>query len=477
MNASIGRSSCALALSLALVTSNAAAQPPPPAAAARDVQALPSFSRLVESVKSAVVNVEVQSRVRGPSPSERPGSDLFEQFFGRGVRPREEEYRQGAGSGFIIDPRGLILTNNHVVEDAVIIRVTLDDARNFDAQIAGRDPLTDVAVIRIKQKVDNLPTVKLGDSDAMKVGDWVVAIGNPLGLASSVSAGIVSATARNVHITAYDDLIQTDAAINPGNSGGPLFNTRGEVIGMNTAMVANGARIGFAVPSNMIKALVPQLEKNGKVVRGYLGVALQDLNPDLAQALRVPAKRGAIVIEVTPNSPATKVLKPDDVITEINGQKVESSHALSRMVAIFKPGTEVTVKVYRAGQAREVKVALGTRPDIEGVFREESRRSSSEEDSQRQRLGLGIQDVDPRSAQGTELPTQGAQVRDVRPGSPAERAELRRGMVIVEAAGKPVRSARDLERVMKEAKPGSFLLLRVVDPEAGRMLRALQIPA
>ncbi|HZA50748.1 MAG TPA: Do family serine endopeptidase [Myxococcaceae bacterium] len=472
MNASTARS-FALALSFALGSSPAAAQPQ---AATRDVQALPSFSRLVESVKSAVVNVEVQSRVRGPLTSERPGADLFEQFFGggRGWRPREE-YRQGAGSGFIIDPKGLILTNNHVVEDAVNIRITLDDARSFDAQIVGRDPLTDVAVIRIKQKVENLPTVKLGDSEAMKVGDWVVAIGNPFGLASSVSAGIISATARNVRITAYDDLIQTDAAINPGNSGGPLFNTRGDVIGMNTAIVGGGAGIGFAVPSNMVKALLPQLEKNGKVVRGYLGVALQDLNPDLAQALRVPTKSGAIVTEVTANSPASKVLKSDDVITEVSGQKVESSHALSRMVALLKPGTEVTLKVYRGGQARDVKIVLGTRPDLEGVFRDEGGRSS-EEDSQRQRLGLGVQDMDPRFAQGNELPAQGALVREVRPGSPAERAQLRPGQVIVEAGGKPVKAARDLERAIKETKAGSMLLLRVVDPENGPALRALQIP-
>jgi serine protease Do len=471
MDFSLVRAVRALAVSLTLVPTAVLAQPNP---GGKDVQALPSFSRLVESVKSAVVNVEVQSRARGSLGADR-GSDLFEHFFGgRGGRPREE-FRQAAGSGFIIDSKGILITNNHVVEDAANIRVTLDDARAFDAEVAGRDPLTDVAVIRIKQKVENLPTVKLGDSDALKVGDWVVAIGNPFGLASSVSAGIVSATARNVHITRYDELIQTDAAINPGNSGGPLFNTRGEVIGMNTAIVGSGTGIGFAVPSNLMKALVPQLQKNGKVVRGYLGVGIQDLNANLAQALRVPGKNGAIVTEVSPNTPAAKVFKQDDVITELNGQKVESSHALARMVAMLKPGTVVTLKVHREGQPRDVKVELGTRPDLEGVLSEERRRP--EEDPDRQRLGLSVRDMEPRFApQGGDLPREGAVVTEVRPGSPAERAELRAGMVIVEAGGKPVKNARELERAIKAAKPGSILLLRIVDSEMGKGLRALAIP-
>ena len=473
MTSSLARAVRALCVSLVLVAPAAPAQPNQ---AGKDVQALPSFARLVESVKSAVVNVEVQSRVKSPFSGDR-GSDLFEYFFGgggRGPRPREQ-FRQAAGSGFIIDPKGIILTNNHVVEDAANIQVTLDDGRNFDAEVVGRDPLTDVAVIRIKQKVDNLPTVKLGDSDAMKVGDWVVAIGNPFGLASSVSAGIVSATARNVHITRFDDLIQTDAAINPGNSGGPLFNTRGEVIGMNTAIVGVGTGIGFAVPSNLMRGLVPQLLKSGKVVRGYLGVGIQDLNANLAQALRVPGKNGAIVTEVTPSTPAAKVLKQDDVITELNGQKVESSHALARMVAMLKPGTEVTLKVYRDGQPRDLKTEVGTRPDLEGVQTEERRRP--EEESDRQRLGLSVRDMEPRFVpQGGDLPQQGALVTEVRPGSPAERADLRPGMVITEAGGKPVKNARDLERAIKAAKPGAVLLLRVIDPEMGKGLRGLAIP-
>src|SRR5262249_50745825 len=186
---------------------------------------------------------------------------------GRGNRRGPEQLRQGAGSGFIIDPKGLVLTNNHVVQDAVNIRIKLDDGREFEGKTVGRDPLTDVALIRLNDNAQNLPVVRLGDSDAMRVGDWVVAIGNPFGLASSVSAGIISAKSRDIGATQYDDFLQTDAAINPGNSGGPLFNLKGEVIGMNTAIVSGGAGIGFAVPSNLAKAIIPQLEKNGQVTR------------------------------------------------------------------------------------------------------------------------------------------------------------------------------------------------------------------
>ena len=448
--------------------------------ATREVAALPSFANLVESVKSAVVNVDVQAKVQGHRGGSEEfgggGDDLFEHFFGddgEGLGPRSEErYEEGAGSGFIIDPSGIIITNNHVVEDATYIEVTLDDGRVFSAQVVGRDPLTDVAVIKIKENVNNLPAVKLGNSDAMRVGDWVVAIGNPFGLASSVSAGIVSATARNIHVTRYDEFIQTDAAINPGNSGGPLFNLKGEVIGMNTAIVGGGAGIGFAVPSVIIKSVVPQLQQTGKVVRGYLGVGIQDLTTNLAQALKVPSKDGAIITEISPKSPAANVLKPDDVVVSLNGQKVDSAHSLSRMVAMLRPGTQVTLDLYRGGKQTQAKVTLGTRPDLEGAFKEKRTLPQAE---RQQKIGLAFQDMDPRYAQGTGLPSHGALIQEVRPGSPAERADLRPGMVVIQAAGQPVKNAKDLEKAIRGSKPGSILLLRVVD-EGGKSLRALPIP-
>ena len=332
---------------------------PAPAAATAQLPALPlpSFAPLAESVKAAVVNVEVASR----GHSER--NEMFEQFFGGGQHP---QVRQGAGSGFIIDSRGYVLTNNHVVEGAVSIRVKLDDGRIFDGQVLGTDPATDVALVKLKNPPTNLAVLKLGDSDAMRVGDWVVAIGNPFGLASSVSVGILSAKARNIGAGIYDDFLQTDAAINPGNSGGPLFNLKGEVIGINTAIVAGGSGIGFAVPSNLAKALLPQLEKNGSVTRGYIGIGLQKVTPQLAKALGVPTAQGALVTSVQPNSPGAHAgLKQDDVITQVDAQAVTSDDQLRRTVALRAPGATVTLAVYRGGKAREVKVTLASRPEDE----------------------------------------------------------------------------------------------------------------
>ncbi len=239
-----------------------------------------------------------------------------------------------------------------MVEGAFNIRVKFDDGRTLEAEVLGRDPLTDIALIKLKSPPANLPVLQLGDSDAMRVGDWVVAIGNPFGLASSVSAGILSAKAREIGATQYDDFLQTDAAINPGNSGGPLFNLRGEVIGMNTAIVSGGAGIGFAVPSNLAKALIPQLEKNGSVTRGYIGVKLQNLTPELAKALNVPQTTGALINEVTKNSPGDKAgLKSDDVVVSLDGKKVDSNSALTPPVALRPPGSTVTLGVYPRRQA------------------------------------------------------------------------------------------------------------------------------
>src|SRR6266852_1962189 len=356
-----------VALLMAVPLGFAAESAPP----GKEVQAaLPSLAPLVEAVKGAVVNVEVRSKVSGPrlSMGEDLGDDFFDHFFGRGGRNRprgSEQMRQGAGSGFIIDSKGLVLTNNHVVQDAVTIRVKLDDGREFEGKAVGRDPLTDVALVQLSGNVQNLPVVRLGDSDAMRVGDWVVAIGNPFGLASSVSAGIISAKSREIGATRYDDFLQTDAAINPGNSGGPLFNLKGEVICINTAIVGGGTGIGFAVPSNIAKGLLPQLEKEGTVSRGYLGVGIQDLNADLAKGLGVPVKEGALISEVREDGPAQKAgMQVEDVVTAIDGQKVTSRGVLMRAVAMKRPGTTTTVSVYRGSKQMDLKVKLAVRPDL-----------------------------------------------------------------------------------------------------------------
>jgi len=457
--------------------------PAPAPAAPPSVQALPSLAPLVESVKAAVVNVEVRSRASGQM--NEAARELWERFFGQLPEGRmREQYQRGLGSGFLISPDGLALTNNHVVEGAMVITVKLDDGRSFDAEVLGRDPLTDVAVIKLKGKVGKLPALPLGDSDALKVGDWVMAIGNPFGLASTVSAGIISAKAREIGAGPYDDFLQTDAAINPGNSGGPLFNLKGEVIGINTAIVggANGMSatgIGFAVPSNMVKALLPQLQKEGVVTRGYIGVSVQSLTPDLARGLGVPVTEGALVSGVSPGAPGEKAgLKTDDVITRLDGDPITSSGQLTRKVALRRPGAAVALEVYRGGNKMERKVTLGTRPDLEGVgTREKS--STEEEDARQEKLGLVVRDAGPGtggSEEGETSGTEGAVIVEVKPGSAAEHANLVAGMIVVEAAGKPVRTAADLRRLLKSAKPGSTVLVRVQMGREGRALRALTIP-
>jgi serine protease Do len=320
-----------------------------------------------------------------------------------------------------------------------------------------------------------LPVVALGDSDAVRVGDWVLAIGNPFGLSSSASLGILSAKARNIHAGPYDDFLQTDAAINPGNSGGPLFNMRGEVVGMNTAIVGGGTGIGFAVPSNLVRTLLPQLREKGAVTRGWLGLGAQDLTPGLGEALGLPVRKGAVVVQVEPDTPAGHAgLKPDDVVTAINGQPVTSAAELTRNIGRLQPGTQVTLSTYRGTQAREVPVKLGTRPDLEGVRAQTQPREEASPEA-RSRVGLSITDVDPRLAAARGLPRAGALVVGVAPGSAAEQAELVPGMVVVEAGGQPVRSGADLLRRLKQARPGEVLLLRVQAGEA-RLLRALTLP-
>jgi serine protease Do len=443
----------------------------PPAQA----QALASLAPLAESVRAAVVNVEVRSR--GPGRGEQPLADPFGEELPWPFRefrqaPREQPLRQGLGSGFIIDPKGLVLTNNHVVEGAVDIQVKLMDGREFTAEVLGTDPLTDVALIELQGKdVKDLPVVRLGDSDAMRVGDWVLAIGNPFGLSSSVSLGILSAKARDIHAGPYDDFLQTDAAINPGNSGGPLFNMNGEVVGINTAIVGEGTGIGFAVPSNLAKALLPQLQKEGTVTRGWLGLGVQDLTPAIAQAMGLPVHEGAVVISMDEGTPAARAgLRQDDVIVAVDGKPITSAGSLTRTVGLMHPGTQVTLTLYRGTQKQELKATLGTRPDLEGVSSRGAPRSPTEA---HQRLGIGLSDAGPQL--GVRGMPQGALITRVVPGSVAEHAGLVPGMVVVEAAGKPVRSAADLARVLQEARPGSSVLLRIQLRDT-RALRALTIP-
>ncbi len=434
------------------------------------VGALPSLAPLVKAARPAVVSVEVETLTREEGRPEDP----FEHFFGIPGLPDEpfgeKPPREGTGSGFIIAPNGLVLTNYHVVENAASIRVTLADGRVMNAEVLGGDPLTDLALLELPE-AKNLPTLRLGDSEAMEVGDWVVAIGSPFGLEASVSAGIVSARARQINVGPFDDFLQTDAAINPGNSGGPLLNLRGEVIGINTAIVTGATGIGFAIPSNMARLLVPQLER-GRIRRGWLGVAVQDLTPELARALNAPVRKGAIVTEVMPGTPAARAgLAADDVISAVNGNPVESASALTRNIGFMQPGSRVSLTVHRKGERRQISVELAERPDLEGRSRPVVRERREPDVG----LGLVIGDVDPRTARLLGIEPEGALIAEVRPGSPASQAGLEKGMVVVEAGGERVREARDLVRVLRKARPGATVLLRIRLRE-GMALRALTVP-
>ncbi|MBU8896434.1 peptidase S1 [Corallococcus sp. H22C18031201] len=431
--------------------------------------AMVSLAPLVESVKGAVVNVEVQSRAH-PAMGGRMGlpPGLAERFgmqspFGEmGGTPA----RQGLGSGFIIEPSGTVLTNNHVVEGADTVRVKLEDGRAFDAEVLGRDALTDVALLRLKGAPNDLPAVSLGDSDVLRVGDPVMAIGNPFGLASSVSAGILSARARDIHAGPYDDFLQTDAAINPGNSGGPLFNMKGEVVGMNTAIIGGATGIGFAVPANLIRAELPQLKDTGIVRRGWLGLAVQDLTPELSRALGLEAQKGAVVAGLNAGGPGARAgLREEDVITSVGEHAVDSAGALTRAVALLKPDSEVTVHVLRGGKPVEVQVALGTRPAQRG---EEEVTPRDAPPHLSKRLGLQI---------GESTEGEGAQVMAVEPGSAAERGGLAPGMLLVQVGDRKISSARDAAEVLTRAKQGTALLLRVRMPGSdGVLLRAIEVP-
>jgi serine protease Do len=423
-------------------------------------------------VKGAVVNVEVRSRPRIATRGELPFPPGLAERFGFPFQgqPRGDSrgpVQQGLGSGFLIDDRGTVLTNNHVVEGAEHVRVKLDDGRAFDAEVLGRDPLTDVALLRLEGAPKGLPFVALGDSDATRVGDFLVAIGNPFGLASSVSSGILSARARDIHSGPYDDFLQTDAAINPGNSGGPLFNLKGEVIGMNTAIIREATGIGFAVPSNLIRSLLPQLEKSGVVRRGWLGLSVQDLTPDLGKALGLDVDKGALIANVNPGSPGAKAgLRDDDVITEVEGKPITSAGTLTRTVGLLQPDSRVKVHVLREGKPLELQVTLGTRPALEGEPQVMPRDESTA--PAQQRLGLRLMD-DPEG--------NGARVAAVEPGSPAERADIPPGAILRQVGNRKVTSAAEAAEVLRSASSGTTLLLRVQPPRSDvALLRALTVP-
>ncbi len=415
-----------------------------------------SLAPLAEALKPSVVNIrvtKVQKAMHGiPGiPEGSPFEDFFGRFFGPGGPQPPERRVQAAGSGVIISGDGYILTNNHVVEGAREVMVTLDDERELEAEIVGLDPKTDLAVLKVEGG-DDLPGTPMGDSDGLEVGDYVMAIGNPFGLGHTVTAGIVSAKGRVLGAGPYDDFIQTDASINPGNSGGPLINMQGEVVGINTAIVAHGQGIGFAIPVNTARELIPQLVEHGEVTRGYIGVHIQPVTRELAEAMGLDDLKGALVADVLSGGPAGEAgVQRGDVIVSFDEKAVEKSHELPAIVAAAPVGKKAPMTVLRDGKEKKLTVKVAELEPETTVEDTPDREGDT-------RWGLGLQDLTPRIARqlGVEA-GQGALVTEVEPGSPAQQASLRRGDVILEVDSKPVASAGEVKKAV--AGKDSVLLL------------------
>ena len=430
---------------------------------------LPNFAELAKQVKPGVVNIRTVKTLKEGGPVFRHffgnpfgDRDPFRDFFGEGG-PGGEFRQQSLGSGFILDTEGYIVTNNHVIEGADQIKVRLSDEREFDARIVGRDSKTDLALIKIDGAKDLRP-LRLGDSEKLEVGSWVLAVGSPFGLEQTVTAGIVSAKGRFIGAGPYDDFIQTDASINPGNSGGPLLNLQGEVIGINTAIIAQGQGIGFAIPVNLAQSIIAQLKERGSVVRGWMGVGIQDMTPELAQYYGLKDTRGGVLVtQVFPGDPADKAgMKAKDVILSVDGKSVHSSRELSATVAGMEVGREVPVKVLRDGKEFTLRVKLAERKDAEQPVRSQAPQESDD-------LGIRAADLTPETARrfGIEAEERGVLIVQVRAGGKADQAGMRQGDIVKEVNRVPVTTVAELRAEYQKAKSGETVLFLVKRPGAG----------
>ncbi len=430
---------------------------------------LDTFRDIARTSTKGVVNINTRKTVkrqRNPFQDFFGGDDAIERFFGPqggGDGRAERETQRSLGSGFVIDKGGYILTNRHVIEGADEVQITFPDGKRYDAKIVGRDQRTDVALLKIEPK-EALTVLELADSDQTEAGEWVMAIGNPFGLGgNSITVGVVSYRGRPLTLGALGtsvDMIQTDAAINPGNSGGPLLDSRGRVVGINTLIITQGAPqssgVGFAVPINVAKQILPQLRDTGKVVRGWMGVTIGALSEDLAKTFGLKEARGAVIGSVTDRSPADKAgLKPEDVVLTVDGQQVQSSSDLSSYIASKAPGTTVRLKLLRDGETKEVPVTLGTFPEGDD--------DRDDQASRRQSLGMTLRDLNPDLAERLDLPrgTRGVVVGAVEAGEAAEEALLQRGDVIVAVNGKPVDGVDGFEAAIDQARSLGVARLRV----------------
>ncbi len=429
-----------------------------------------TFSGLAAEASPMVVNIRTVKTIKGggrvfkhfpgnPFGDNDPFHDFFNRFFDDDQR---REFKQRSlGSGFIIDREGYIVTNNHVIEDADQIRVKLKDGREFDADIEGRDPNTDLALIKIKAG-KNLPVCKIGDSDALNVGDWVLAIGSPFGLEHTVTAGIVSAKGRVIGSGPYDDFIQTDASINPGNSGGPLLNMKGEVIGINTAIIASGQGIGFAVPINMARLIVDQLKSHGEVTRGWLGVAIQDLSDEVAEYYGIKEKKGVLVIDVFEGDPADKAgIRPKDIIVGVNGKEVDHDRDLTRMIAALEVGEKAEIKVIREGKEKMFTVEIAKRVDEKVASKHESKESDDQ-------LGIQVSGLSESLRRRHNITdTEGVIVTHVESGEKGEKAGIMVGDIIKEINHKPVESINDYRKIIADLDSGESIDMFIKRENAG----------
>ena len=445
--------------------SNAATPPAtPPAIVMPRAMAPSSFADLAERVSPAVVRIAVTGTTDVQSDAD--GKNL-PPFMRRFAEPQHRAMR-GEGSGFIVDPSGIIVTNNHVVGSAQTVTVTLTDGREMPARVLGKDARTDLAVIKIDAD-GPLPTVAFSDDSSARVGDWVMAMGNPFGLGGSVTAGIISARGRQIGAGPYDDFIQTDAPINPGNSGGPLFDLHGQVVGVNTAIYSptgGSIGIGFAIPSSIAAHVVSQLREHGAVERGFLGVTLQTLSPAMAQALGRPDRKGALVAAVEPNSPAQQAgLREGDLLLSFGGAPMENAAAVARAAADTKPGESSTVELWRDGNARTVNLQVGTQP-------QQQREARAGQDSEPQSLGLALAPA-PKGSDAS-----GAIVAAVQPDGPGAEAGLRPGDVIIRAGNARVTRPEDVSRALASARSdGKTALLLQVERDGQHSFVAIPLKA
>jgi len=425
------------------------------------VQSLPDFIALAKKLGPSVVNVST-TRIRGTAQEEQspfggnnPADEFWQRFFG-GRGPRGPQRQSGIGSGFIVESNGTILTNYHVVDGSQKLVVKLADGKDYEAKVIGKDQKSDIAVVKIEAGRE-LPAVSLGDSDRLEVGEWVMAIGNPFGLDHTVTSGIISAKGRNIGQGPYDNFIQTDASINPGNSGGPLINLRGEVIGINTAIFSQSGGnvgIGFAIPSNSVKELLPQLRDKGKVVRGFIGTSVQRVSPEIADSLGLNTAHGALVADMVKGGPAERAgVKTGDVIVEFDRKPIKDSADLPSAVARVTPGTSVQLKIARDGKEMSLPIIVGEMKEAEVA----TTTPAGE-------LGLTVQPLTPQLAENLGIERgEGLVISAVTPGSNAEEAGLRSGDVITEINRQPVKNLADYKRELarnEKAKSVLFLVRR-----------------